>query len=333
MSLHYRTPARSLAIAALALAGGMLSGQVAVNGRETAATISVDSGTRLLVVAPHPDDEVLGAGGLMQHVRAIQGAIHVVFLTDGEGYPAGVTAGEPGRVPTSRAYRRYGRRRQLEARAALGILGIGREALTFLGFPNNGLSRLMTRYWSERRVAYRSPYTRLDRPPQEEMLEPDTEFRGEDLTEELARVIGDFKPTVIVVPRKEDQHVDHCAAWFFVADALGGVARAHPDFHTDIVAYVVHFYSWPFEDDAPTLKPPPNLSGGLGWISVPLTPLERQAKRAALSTYKSQIAVMDWFLYGFARNNEMFSRPVMRRIPLPVRRSPCDEFIDTTLIR
>ena len=33
-------------------------------------TLTVTADTRLLVIAPHPDDEVLGAGGLMQRVHA-----------------------------------------------------------------------------------------------------------------------------------------------------------------------------------------------------------------------------------------------------------------------
>jgi hypothetical protein len=33
--------------------------------------------------------------------------------------------------------------------------------------------------------------------------------------------------------------------------------------------------------------------------------------------------VMDWFLDGFARSNEVFSRPASTRVVLPSRRSPC----------
>ena len=49
--------------------------------------LDVPEATRLLLIAPHPDDEVLGAGGLMQRVRATGGAVRVVYLTDGDGYP------------------------------------------------------------------------------------------------------------------------------------------------------------------------------------------------------------------------------------------------------
>src|SRR5207237_568488 len=126
--------------------------------------------------------------------------------------------------PKPADYRGYGRRRKREAKNALEALHIG-DKPTFLSFPDSGLCRLMRTYWSEHRRAYRSPYSRRDRPPQDDIIVADTEYRGEDLTQELARVIGEFLPTLILVTRPADQHADHCAAWYFVKDALGDVQR------------------------------------------------------------------------------------------------------------
>ena len=289
-------------------------------------TLTVPAATRLLVIAPHPDDEVLSAAGLMQRVHEGGGAIRVVYLTNGEGYPEGVRVEEHHQSPTPADYRDYGRRREREARTALEALKIGEYTMTFLSFPDGGLGKLMRRYWSERRAAYRSPYTRRDRPPQSKVLIEATEFRGEDLTQELARIIGDFRPTMIVAPRKEDQHVDHCAAWYFTADALSDVTRVEPEFSADLVTYIIHYYSWPFEDDGPSLAPPPQLRGGVsGWLSLPLTTTEAHAKSVALKRYRTQMHVMAWFLDGFARSNEMFSRPSAARLILPNRRAVCDD--------
>jgi LmbE family N-acetylglucosaminyl deacetylase len=288
-------------------------------------TLTVPEGTRLLVVAPHPDDEMLAAGGLMQRVHETGGTVRVVYLTDGDGYPEGVKQldGHVG-PPTAADFRGYGRRRRHEAEAAISRLGLDKSACTFLGFPDGGLCKLMRTYWSERRAAYRSPYTRLVRPPQAEILVPDTEYRGEDLTQELAQIIGEFRPTMILMPRKEDQHADHCAARFFVADALTDVQRVHPDFTTDVVTYIVHFNAWPFQDEGQRLDPPPGLRGGAsGWLRLPLTPEETRTKRLALRRYKTQIRAMDWFLDGFVRSNEVFSRPAPFQVVLPSRGSPC----------
>jgi LmbE family N-acetylglucosaminyl deacetylase len=288
------------------------------------AVLDVPNATRLLVIAPHPDDEVLGAGGLMQRVKATGGTVRVVYLTDGDGYPEGVKEEDHVEAPTAKDYLGYGKQRRREAHAALVRLGLGDAFQTFLGFPDGGLCRLTREYWSDRRAAYRSPYTRLNRPPKAEMLKPATQYHGEDLSQEIALVIGDFKPTMIAVPRREDQHADHCAAWYFLADSLNDVRRVHPEFSTDVINYIVHFNTWPFEEDGPRLDPPPGLRGGAsGWMRLALTPAETRAKRQALRRFTTQMHVMDWFLDGFARSNEVFSRPRPFRVILPSRRSPC----------
>ncbi len=288
------------------------------------AVLDVPNQTRLLVIAPHPDDEVLGVGGLMQRVKAKGGSVRVVYLTDGDGYPEGVKEEDHVEAPTSKDYLGYGKQRRREARAALVRLGLADAFQTFLGFPDGGLCRLTREYWSDRRAAYRSPYTRLNRPPKSELLKPATQYHGEDLSQELALVIGDFKPTMIAVPRREDQHADHCAAWYFLADSLNDVRRVHPEFSTDVINYIVHFNTWPFDEDGPHLDPPPGLRGGAsGWMRLALTPAETRAKRQALRRFTTQMHVMDWFLDGFARSNEVFSRPRPFRVILPSRRSPC----------
>lgn len=293
-------------------------------------TLAVSGETRLLVIAPHPDDEILGAGGLMRRVHDAGGAVRVVYLTDGDGYRDGVRLEErhrKNRKLSSGDYRDYGRRRQNEAHAALEALGLDEHAATFLRFPDGGLCRLTRKYWSERRAAYRSPYTRRDRPPTSDTFVADTEYRGEDLTQELAVFIGEFKPTLILAPRPEDQHPDHCAAWYFAADALGDVARVHPELTPDLVNYIVHYNSWPFEDERRRLDPPPGLRGGAsGWMRVELTTEEVRAKRAALHKYKTQMDAMAWFLDAFVRSNEVFSRPAPTHVVLPTKNSPCCDY-------
>jgi LmbE family N-acetylglucosaminyl deacetylase len=327
-----RTAACALAVAALVLSPGIQASAPRRPKTPPAKpavqtpppVLEVPAATRLLVIAPHPDDEVLGVGGLMQRVKATGGTVRVVYLTDGDGYPEGVKEEDHVEAPSARDYLGYGKQRRREARAALVRLGLADAFQTFLGFPDGGLCMLTRAYWSERRAAYRSPYTRLNRPPKGEMLRPATQYRGEDLSQELALVIGDFKPTMIAVPRREDQHADHCAAWYFLNDALNDVRRVHPEFTTDEINYIVHFNSWPFEEEGPRLDPPPGLRGGAsGWMRLALTPAETRAKRQALRRFTTQMHVMDWFLDGFARSNEVFSRPRPFRVILPSRRSPC----------
>jgi LmbE family N-acetylglucosaminyl deacetylase len=294
--------------------------------RGPAPTIAIGADTRLLVVAPHPDDEVLGAGGLMQRVAAAGGAVHVVYLTDGDGYPEGVETEDKVVKPSTANYRDYGRLREREARRALRTLKLEGRPYTFLSFPDGGLYSLMKRYWSERRKPFTSPYSRRDRPPLSEVIVPHSEYRGQDLSQELTQIIGTFHPTVVLFPRKEDQHSDHCAASYFVNSVLTAVKRDQPALTIDRLNYIIHHDSWPFEDDEERrMPPPPGLNAGVsGWIEVTLTESQQRAKRDALKQYTSQMHVMDWFLEGFERSTEVFSRPAPSRVVLPVKRSACD---------
>ena len=79
--------------------------------------------------------------------------------------------------------------------------------------------------------------------------------------------------------------------------------------------YIIHYNTWPFEDEGPRLDPPPGLRGGAsGWMRVALTMQEKQAKRAALRRVQDPDAC-DALVsrIGFARSNEIFSRPAAAR--------------------
>lgn len=92
-------------------------------------------GGSVLVIAPHPDDETLGCGGLIARQVLAGEAVHVAFLTDGEVSHAG--------HPTVGAADLAGRRKA-EAMAALAVLGVAdpARAATFLAAPDGELDRL-----------------------------------------------------------------------------------------------------------------------------------------------------------------------------------------------
>jgi LmbE family N-acetylglucosaminyl deacetylase len=287
--------------------------------------LRLSQATRLWVVAPHPDDEVLAVGGLIHQAFARGAAVRVVYLTNGEGYPDGVRLESRERKLDASDFRRYGRRRQDEARAALAALGPGIDAAVFLGFPDAGLCELMRTYWSDRTAPFKSPYTRRDRPGKTDAATPATEYSGQDLTRALARDIDAFRPTMIVVPQKEDEHPDHCAAPYFVADALADLHHAIPGFVPVVFNYIVHYKDWPSVKETRQLAPPGGVQGGAsGWIRVPLTDADVAAKRAALGQYRTQLDAMRPFLESFIRTNELLTRQDARRSwTLPVKQSPC----------
>jgi LmbE family N-acetylglucosaminyl deacetylase len=82
---------------------------------------------RFAVLAPHPDDESLGCGGLIARACAAGQPPVVIILTDGAGSH-----------PESRAYppAALARVRQAETAAAMACLGLPPECLHFLGCPD-----------------------------------------------------------------------------------------------------------------------------------------------------------------------------------------------------
>ncbi|MGI8666111.1 MAG: PIG-L deacetylase family protein [Jatrophihabitans sp.] len=97
------------------------------------ATVSelVAPGRRLVVIAPHPDDEILGSAGLLRGCVELGRMVMVIAVTDGE-------ASHPGssRWPTDRLRRQ----RRAESEAALAVLGLPPTALRRLGLPDGGIS-------------------------------------------------------------------------------------------------------------------------------------------------------------------------------------------------
>jgi LmbE family N-acetylglucosaminyl deacetylase len=85
-----------------------------------------------LILAPHPDDESLGCGGLIAACCRAGILPQVAFLTDGAASHPGSAAYPPARLATTR---------EAEARTALGILGLPPEYIVFLRFPDTGMPR------------------------------------------------------------------------------------------------------------------------------------------------------------------------------------------------
>lgn len=85
-----------------------------------------------LVVAPHPDDEVFGAGGLIALKRAAGARVDVAFMTGGEGSHASCCGVSPEAIAAAR--------RRL-AGAAGRELGLDESALHWLGLKDGSIPR------------------------------------------------------------------------------------------------------------------------------------------------------------------------------------------------
>jgi len=86
--------------------------------------------TKLLVIAPHPDDETIGAGGLIAMHRARSMPVSVVFLTSGEASNRRCCEIDPAIVAT---------RRQNQAQEAMARLGVSQDALYWMELTDSNI--------------------------------------------------------------------------------------------------------------------------------------------------------------------------------------------------
>lgn len=158
----------------------------------------------MLVLAPHPDDEALATGGLLQRSSGIGASIRVVFITDGEDNPWPQRAADRlWRIgPQERA--RWSARRRSEALRSLRMLGLEPDHASFLGFPDQRLTSLLV-------------------------------AGDAGLGRALRELLDEWSPTHVFYPSAHDHHPDHSALAVVVRTVCGRRRGG-----TGLFEYVVH---------------------------------------------------------------------------------------------
>jgi LmbE family N-acetylglucosaminyl deacetylase len=278
-------------------------------GKPPVTPLVLPPNPRVLVFAPHPDDETLAAGGLIARLVRQRAAVRVTFVTNGDGWPWAAQEEFSRKKPTDEDYVALGELRQREALAATRQLGLKQHDVTFLGFPDGGLAELWRNHWS-RALPYTSPFTKEDQPPYEGIVSPDAEYDGQDLTSVITRLLRDMKPNVVIIPHPYDTHLDHAHTGYFVTEALYALQSHHvlrPN--VMVLTYLVHNPLWPpslRDIHEPLIPPSMHRIPDTIWKEIVLSREEFSAKTSALSAYRSQIEASSDFLHRFLRPNEVF---------------------------
>ena len=126
-----------------------------------------------VIVAPHPDDESLGCGGVLALLADCGNPVHVIVMTDGSRSH-----------PHSRSYpaARLAAVREWETLDALAALGLPAHITRFLRYPDCALPCIGT-------VAFN------------------------DAAAQLHNTLLALTPDTILVPWRRDPHCDHEATW------------------------------------------------------------------------------------------------------------------------
>ncbi|MCS6937047.1 MAG: PIG-L family deacetylase [Candidatus Bipolaricaulota bacterium] len=247
----------------------------------------------MLVLAPHPDDEVLAAGGAIQEHLRKKHAVKVVLVTLGDGQRRGV-------LLPRRHFLRLGERRYRESLAALELLGLRRDRIIALGYPDRGLAQL----WRSDGSVCPSRFTKACAVPYEFARTPRAPYTKAALLSELQEIFSHERPDLIYLPHPRDRHPDHHALSLFAEAALHESALRPQRRY-----YLIHYAGWPRpagHHPHRALTPPPSLSTQ-SWLSLELRPDQRARKCEAIACYRSQLKYFEENLFRFARPNEIFA--------------------------
>jgi LmbE family N-acetylglucosaminyl deacetylase len=296
----------ALVALALSVAAGLAMRPHGVTGARPIRL--ADLGRRVLVIATHPDDESLTAGGAISELAAGGAQVRVVIVTAGDAYPSAALRLGSGRGrATAAEFLRLGQVRHTESLAAAARLGLAPSDVISLGYADRGATALWTTDWDRAHPYAASsgirhvPYLWAYRPRAIEF--------GQDLAAAVATIVDDFKPDTVISPDTRETNADHAAVAAFTLYALdeAGFTGTH-------LTAIAHFRGFPSPQvylPKSTLLPPAQLLGaGAEWLALPLDASAETSKLAAIEDYGSQTAVTDMgvIMRSFVRTDELYCR-------------------------
>lgn len=267
--------------------------------------IHIEKTDRILVIAPHPDDESLATAGLIRHAVERQIPVLVVLMNNGDGYKKAVQIKFRTLNPTPDQFKNLGEIRHLESLTAMKSLGLTDKDVIYLSYPDGGTNTLLNEAWDCDKLhtgangSNHSPYSFG--------YEKNAPYCGENVVKNLEQIIASFMPSMVFFPDPGDDHHDHWATAAFVKYTLTKMDYAGRQY-----TYLVHKgRSWPvpwkYKPDMPML-PPQNLVGyDEKWYELRLSTADEKLKHAAVGKYVSQKGMMEPFLESFVRKNELFA--------------------------
>jgi len=225
----------------------------------------------VLVVAPHPDDEVIGCAGVILRALKQEKRVAVVVITSGDGHPAlaaAVVKKDRDQLTPADFMEASGVRQQHSMNATMR-LGVPKEELIFLGYPDSGLEKI---YQMDGNTPFRQMFTQKRETYGVKARDYHSLVHGKSAPYLKASIIGDLaeiirtrQPKAIYVTHESDSHGDHRAAFALVRDAARDVK-----FRGSLFTYIVH--------GQPPPEPPT--------LTLKLTTEEKEVKRSALMDHQ-----------------------------------------------
>jgi hypothetical protein len=158
--------------------------------------------------------------------------------------------------------------------------------------------------WDNNKL-FSSYFTKEDHSPYNNSYTANAPYCGENLYEDLKKIIIEYNPTIIAFPHPNDHHPDHFTTYCFAKYVLEKNNLTPVQY-----LYLIHRGNWPSPRGHFSklfLVPPRELLGlGTHWVSLSMNETETIEKAYMIREYKSQNNVTGPFLKSFIRRNELF---------------------------
>lgn len=270
---------------------------------------SIQKNDRILILAPHPDDETIGCAGIIQEALRIGAKVQVCYLTNGDHNEVSFIIYEKRLTFRRSEFIHMGEVRREEAVKAMKLLGLDKKDLVFLGYPDFGTFAIFSRFWQQSGKPYKSLLTRISSVPYKKNMSFGASYVGESILSDLKNVLLNYRPNKIFVTSSFDVNGDHKSLYLFLQVALSDLKGNIPE--PRVYLYLVHCVGWPLPrhyHPKLSLSPPEKfLNSQINWMKFELTPEQLEKKHQAILCYKSQTRISAFYLLAFARKNELFS--------------------------
>jgi len=260
---------------------------------------------RILILVPHPDDDILSTAGTIQQALEKGLPIKVVFFTTGDYNETSFALYRKEITLDSTEALRIGATRREEALAAQGMLGVKPEQVIFLGYPDGGSLEIFEKHWGES-MPYQALLSNQKSVPYTFAQSFSAPFRGESILTDIKQVVRDFQPTKIITSHPGDMHPDHQTLPLFLQVALWELEN---EIKPDVYHFITHYGRWPqprgYQPEQP-LEPPAQYDVDNRWRILPITSEQREKKLQALQAHKTQWGSGQPYLESVVRANELF---------------------------
>jgi LmbE family N-acetylglucosaminyl deacetylase len=201
---------------------------------------NTSSPAEILIVAPHPDDDIITSSGIIQRAAQRGEIVRVVFVTNGDAHGVAM-----------------GLQRQQESVDAQRVFGTPEDRLIFLGYPDSALQTIKNNF-SSAGSWFTSVYGVFETYGTRGLGGTDYHshrfgapglYNWPTMVSDLSDIINTTRPTHIFTTSEWDTHADHNTTYALVKAAVDATIASSPAYNPTLHVTTV----WPAQiaDEAP----------------------------------------------------------------------------------